>query len=207
MKIKLEIILSVLILIIFLIGGFTIWYLKNEIHNLQSYQSVYLTGQQPNKIWQAKDSSWHNNVQDAEVSSSEMKTLQELQNIHSEFTGVHKSLNNLENYQQVATVTTIHKVIHVHDTIIYRADSSKIKGQTFSYHDKFEDIKEVITKDSSWIDIKHEDSLDIAQYWDRKWLLAKKHYDTEIRSANPNTRIKYQRNIKAKRKKGLFKNL
>lgn len=205
MKTKLELIFSILIVLLFLIGGVSIWYYKNKADNLESFQSIYQAGQQPNKVWQSKDSSWHNQVQNAEVSSSELKYVKELQGIHAEFDGVHKSLNNLENYQKIASVTTIHKTIHEKDTLIYRADSSVIKGKTFSYSDKYTSIKEMIGEDSSWIDIQSKDSLEIAQYWDRSWFLGKKKYQTEIESTNPNTEVVYQQDIKVKRKKGLFK--
>lgn len=179
--------------------------LHNKINNLSSFQSVYQTNNQPNKIWQDKDSSWHNKVNDAEVTSSDMKYLSELQDLHKEFDGLKKSLKNLENYSTFSEQTIIHETTPIKETTSYNKDSSNVTHTyTFTYKNKWENISGEITKDSITWSISHSDSLQIVQEWERKWLLGKKTYTTEIKSLNPNTQIHYQKSIKAKKKRRLL---
>jgi len=178
--------------------------LRRQNANLKSYESLYNVSNQENKIFRFKDSTWHNVSQVAVVSKSELTNVKELQNLHNEFDGIKRSLKNLENYTKLSEVTTIHKTVRLKDTVIYLPDSSKQTVKTFTYKDKFETIKEIISSDTVIMDIQHRDSLEVVQYWDRKWFLGKKKYYTEIKSANPNTVVDYQRSIKTERKRGLF---
>ena|ERR1700753_3024516 len=193
---------------IFLIAfGILLFYIKilvNKTENLESFKSTYQTEGQ-SKSWQAKDSSWHNKAQDAEVTKSELEYLKELQGLHSEFDGVKKSLKNLENYTGFSETTTIHKTIKLKDSTIYNIDSSSLTHTyKFDYKTKWDQISGSILGDSVDLKVTHNDSLEVVQYWDRKWLLGKKKYFTEIKSENPNTKINYQRSIKTQRKRGLF---
>ena len=172
--------------------GIYIKILQGKVTNSQSYKSLYEANYKENQIYKAKDSTWHNKTQDIQVTSSQLDQVKELQNLHAEFSGIKKSLANLENYTKTSEVTTIHKTVYI------------TKDSTFSYESKYDTIKGTIKDGRVNLTDIHRDSLIVVQYWDRTWFLGKKKYITEIKSSNPNTIVDYQRSIKTERKRGLF---
>lgn len=201
---RLRLIIYGIVAIIFIIMATKLYFMGNKIDDLSSYKSLYETAYRENKVFQHKDSTWHNRTEVATVIKSELQHVKELQELHREFDGIKKSLQNLENFTQTSQITTIHKTVKLKDTTIVSVDSIRIHATTFKYVDKWESISGIIISDSIQWDIAHKDSLKIVQYWDRKWFLGKKKYLTEIRSENPNTIVDYQRSIRAERKRGLF---
>ncbi len=188
---RLRLIIYALVLLLIIGMGIYIHLLHTKIDNVNSYKSLYEVEHSQNLIFKAKDSTWHNRTEVAVVSKSELKYVQELQNLHKEFEGVKKNLKNLESYTQLSQVTTINKTIHIKDSV-------------FTYTTKFDTIRGRISNDSVSLISKHYDKLKVVQYWERKWFLGKKTWDVEIKSDNPNTIITYQKSIMSKKKKNLL---
>jgi hypothetical protein len=155
------------------------------------------------KVWQDNYGYWRSKAEASEITKDNLKDLEELKNLSKDFEGVKKSLRNLENYIATSTSTTINKTINLKDTTIYR-DSIAYNLPSFRYDDKWTTINGLIENGKVDVMVSSRDSLDIVQYWDRKWFLGRKKYFTEVKSFNPNTKVDYQKNIKVKRKRGLF---
>jgi len=189
----------VLLLIIFVLFAKAI----NLINLKNSLTKYYAIKDQEIKTWKDNSGYWRSKAETAEINREDLKKLEELKNLSKEFEGVKKSLKNLENYIGISSETTINKTVNLKDTTIYKNNIAYTVPK-FEFKDEWTDITGVI--DSGKVDLKisSKDSLDVVQYWDRKWFLGKKKYFTEIKSFNPNTKITYQRSIKTKRKKGLF---
>ena len=193
-----------IVVLVLLFLGFYIGYLQNKLENANSYKGMYESVYKEAEVWKDESGKWRSKAENVEVTASELANVKELQNLHKEFDGIKKSLKNLENFTGVGTNTTIDKTIKLKDTTIYTVNGKPIKASTFKYKNKWDSIDGIIVADSIQWKINHRDSLEIVQFWDRSWFLGKKKYSTEIKSANPDTKIDYQKAIKTKRKKGLF---
>ncbi len=204
-KYKVLFIIIVIFLITTLLGVLGMFILNNELNKANSYKTLYESSNKEAIIWKDESGKWRSKAEAIEVTNSELKNVKELEYLSEEFEGIKKSLKNLENYNKIGSTTTIDKTIKLKDTIIYTIDNQIIKASTFQYNDKWDNISGIIVSDSIQWKVFHKDSLEVVQYWDRTWFLGKKKYFTEIKSANPNTKIDYQKSIKSKRKKGLFK--
>jgi hypothetical protein len=195
------IIIGVLLLVLVGLSIFC-YTLSRKVDSLSSYKSLYEASVTENKVWKGEDGLWKNNTKTIEVTKDNLGDVKELENLHKEFSGLKKSIKNLENYMSVNSSTTITQTIKIKDTIIYNAkDSSRIFLKHFTYKDKWQSDSVAIIGDSARFFHNSRDSLAVVGYWDRKWFLGKKSYFTEIKSYNPNTKIDYQRSIKVKSKK------
>lgn len=197
------IILIACLLIIAGLGCYT-FVLHSKLESISDYKTLYESKSKENKVWKDQYGYWRNRAETVEITKENLQDIKELQHLSSEFEGLKKNLKNLETYINANTVTEIHKTVKLRDSTIYSVDSVPIRIPVFSYKDKWESVRGAIVDDSITLNISHMDSLSIVQYWDRRWLLAKKKYFIEIKSDNPNTRIVYQKSIMVKRKKGLF---
>lgn len=199
--------LNVIILAILLAVGIYmlsyILFLKSKVDSLESYRSMYELASKENEIFKDEAGKWRNRAENAEVTLDNLKDLKELKRLSSEFEGVKKSLKNLENYISVSSTTNIEQTIKLKDSIVYK-DSVAYNLPSFTYNDQWTIVSGVIDSGDVKLKVSNKDSLEVVQYWDRKWFLGKKKYFTEIKSHNPNTKIDYQKNIKVKRRRGLF---
>ena len=199
--------LNVIILAILLAIGIYmlsyILFLKSKVDSLESYRSMYELASKENEIFKDEAGKWRNRAENAEVTLDNLKDLKELKRLSSEFEGVKKSLKNLENYISVSSTTNIEQTIKLKDSIVYK-DSVAYNLPSFTYNDQWTIVSGVIDSGDVKLKVSNIDSLEVVQYWDRKWFLGKKKYFTEIKSHNPNTKIDYQKNIKVKRRRGLF---
>ena len=194
-------IITLIIVIIFLLLLFK--HLTKLYNDRDDYKSMYESSLKENKVWKDETNHWRNRSENIEITKENLDQLKDLQNLSKEFEGVKKNLKNLENYIEVSSTTNIHKTVKIKDTTIY-INNIAHKEQYFDYKDKYDTITCIIDSGKATFDIKSSTSLEEVQYWDRKWFLGKKKYFTEIKSLNPNTKIIRQKDIKVKRKKGLF---
>lgn len=178
--------------------------LYKDLESAKSFEGLYNIEHQQVQKFKDDAGHWRSRAQVAEVTKDNFDDIAELKNLSAEFKELKKSLKNLENYSQVNTTTNINKTVKLKDTTILTVNKVYVSGQTFNYKDQFETVSGTIVGDSINWTLQHKDSLEIVQYWDRKWFLGKKKYFNEIKSINPNTEISYQKNIRAKRKRGLF---
>ena len=204
-KYKVLFITILILLFIVFMSIISIFILNRKLNNANSYKTLYESSNKEAITWKDESGKWRSKAEAVEVTNSELKNVKELEYLSEEFEGIKNSLKNLENYNKIGSITTIDKTIKLKDTTIYTIDNQVIKASTFQYNDKWDNISGIIVSDSIQWKVFHKDSLEVVQYWDRTWFLGKKKYFTEIKSANPNTKIDYQKSIKSKRKKGLFK--
>lgn len=201
---RLNLIIYIVLAIVILGMGFMISRLNSKVESLSSYENLYQIEHQQAQKFKDDAGHWRSRAQVAEVTADNLGDISELKNLSKEFKELKKSLKNLENFSQVSTTTDIHRTVKLKDTTIITVDNIYMAGKGFEYKDQYESISGSIVGDSISWSIQHKDSLQIVQYWDRKWFLGKKKYYSEIKSLNPNTQISYQKNIKTKRKRGLF---
>ncbi len=203
-KIRLALIGIVFLLILLGFAFVKMLALKSSLTKANDYKSLYETRDTENKVWKDQSGYWRNRAETVEITKDNLGVIRELSGLSAQFEGLKKNMKNLENYIQASSSTTINKTIYLTDTSYIGSDSIRIKAQAFSYADKFDTIQGLVKKGTVDIKIKHRDKLDIVQYWDRKWFLGKKKTLIEIKSENPNTTVDYSKNIKVKRKRGLF---
>ena len=198
------IILGVLLLIITALF-FYVKHLQNELESKSSFENLYTIEHQKALKFQDDAGHWRSRAQIAEVTQDNLLDIEELKGLATEFKELKRNLKNLDSYSQINTTTDIHRTIKLKDTTIVTKKSVVEHGKTFNYSDKFDSISGVVVNDSIQWQIKHKEELEVVSYWKRKWFLGKKTYECEIKSANPNTKISYQKSLKVKRKKrGVF---
>ena len=186
--------------------GIAIKFLWDKSEKLNSYKSLYETTNKQNQVFQAPDSTWRNRTEVAAVTGSELTSIKELKNLSNEFNGLKKSLRNLELYSQFSQQTILRLQTQLHDTSFFKKGTDiKITGKTVTYSNKWDSVSVLIVGDNIDWTIKHKDSIQIVEYWDRKWFLGKKKSIIEIQSKNPDSKVDYQKSIKRERKRGLFK--
>jgi spore coat polysaccharide biosynthesis protein SpsF (cytidylyltransferase family) len=200
-RLNLIVLIALIAIIIFLTSY--LLFMQSKIDSLSSYKSMYELTLKENKVFQDEAGKWRNRAENAEVTVDNLKDLKELKNLSSEFKELKKNLKNLENYISINSQTTIEQTIKLKDSIVYK-DSVAYNLPSFNFKNEWTTIRGVIDNGDVRLSIQNKDSLEVVQYWDRKWFLGKKKYLTEIKSNNPNTKISYQKNIKVKRKRGLF---
>lgn len=166
-----------------------ITFLHRKLTDKEQYESLYKASESKVKIFQAKDSTWHTVTNTVTV--TDPKVVAQLAGISESFSGLKKSLKNLENYTAINAITTIHKTVY-------------IKDSAFSSVTKYDSISGFIHDDSITIVDKHKVDLEVVEYWDKSWLLGKKKYKTEIKSLDPNTKVVYSQSIRKERRRGLF---
>lgn len=204
-KFKILFIIILALFALLLLSGVGLHLLYRKLDKANSYKAAYESVYKQAETWKDESGKWRSKAEAIEVTNSELINIKEFEKLREDYKDIKKSLKNLENYNKIGSTTIINNTTHIKDTIFFGKDSTATKASVFSYKNKFENIYGVIKGDSIDWTIEHRDSLEIVQYWDRTWFLAKKKYFTEIKSANPNTKIDYQKSIKSKRKKGLFR--
>jgi hypothetical protein len=122
------------------------------------------------------------------------------------FKNLKKSLKNLEMAQQVsAEVSDSILVLLKYDSGSYinaNGDTIKILFTKFSYQDQYTKIRATqVAPDSATVVYNVTVPLQQVIYWDRKWFLGKKHFNTEVTSPNKNVAITKLETIFVKKKK------
>jgi hypothetical protein len=185
-------ILLVVLIILLALSGLFISIQTGRLQVSGQYKALYESVFTTPEVWQAKDSTWHSKSETVVVSNP--KIVQELSGLTEEIEGLKKNMKNFVSYNKIGTETTINKTLLIRDSV-------------FTYTTKYDTITGRIRGDSIDLQGVTHVVLKEVQYWDRKWLLGKKKYFTEIIPEDTNTKVIVNRSIKAERKRGLFKNL
>lgn len=191
---------------ILLIAGLSLaeWisHLENKLEKAQEFEGLYKASLQETKVWKDDHDHWHSKAEDLAVSNSTLKEMIKAQDpdvirLISEVKDLKKNLSNLQSFNVVATHTETRFNVKLKDTTIGTGGKAKL----FDYRTKWDYYKGVLYNDSVFMLRQGRDSLDIAAYFTRKWFLGKKKYFSEVVSANPDTKITYNRSISVKRKR------
>ncbi len=189
---RLHLILYVILLFIIL-GLFVAFkIMSDKLSRAEGFKDLYESEQKVSKQWKDEANHWHSKSESVQISVDDMQNIKELSDLPVYVSGLKKSLKNLTNFNNITTETIIHKNIY-------------LKDSSYVIATKYDTISETTKGDSAQITIKIGVPLEIIQYWDRSWFLAKKHYQNEVISDNTDTKITFNKSIIAKRKKGLFK--
>ena len=167
------------------------------------------------KVWQDKEGQWRSRTEAADVSAKTLDELiensKQLQDIQKQFSGLKKSLKNLQNLTNLNTRSLISFETTLSDTTILihqreNNDSMSIPARVFQWADSanFNNFTGLIIGDHVSGTLSVTDSLDMVTYWERSWFLGKKKYFTEIVSKNPSTKIIYNKSIVVKAKRRRF---
>lgn len=124
----------------------------------------------------------------------------------SNFEGLKKSLKNLEIAQQITARVYDSVKVRLEQKpgwyVDQRGDTIKINLVKFEFQDKYAKIKaRQITLDSAEVIYNINVPLQQVVYWDRKWFLGKKHYESEITSPNKSIAITKLETIFVKKQK------
>ncbi len=184
--------------------GIYIFHLENKVEEGNEYRGLYKSSLQEAKVWKDKSDQWHSKAEELAVSNSTLKQMAkqdpDLIRILSEVKEIKKNLSNLQSFNVVATHTQSRFNTILKDTVIYRGDTI-LKAQAFDYQTKWDTYREIVFGKKVFMERDGRDSLDIAAYFTRKWFLGKKKYFSEVVSANPDTKITYNRALVVKRKR------
>ncbi len=183
-------------ILLFIILGLFVAFkiLSDKLSHAQGFKDLYESEQKVSRQWKDQANHWHSKSESVQISADDMQHIKELSGLPAEVAGLKTSLKNLTSYNKVNTETTIHRTIY-------------LKDSSFVLANKYDTITEVTKGDSAELTIKVGVPLEIVQYWDRSWFLGKKHYQNEVISDNPDTKVTFNKSIIAKRKRGLFRRL
>jgi len=136
-----------------------------------------------------------------EFKASEMRMMNEFNNLHKEVIGLKKNLKNLEQLsrQQVIVQTnTVTKLVR--DTVTI--DSVITEGFTFSIENEFESTQGKVDVLNKKVQLDSYQKIDLKTsiIWRRKWLFGKKRFEAQTTSNNPNVKIGKNSLIKVKKK-------
>jgi hypothetical protein len=175
--------------------------LEGKVEKGKEYEGLYKSSAVEAKVWKDKHDQWHSKAQELAVSNSTLKQMSrqdpDLIRLLLEVKDIKKNLSNLQSFNSVGTHTETRFNVRMKDTTIATGGKAKF----FDYETKWDKYKGMIIGDSAFLQRDGRDSLAIAAYWTRKWFLAKKKYFSEVISANPDTKITYNRSLIVKRKR------
>jgi hypothetical protein len=178
-----------------------ITHLASKAEQGREFEGLYKSSVEETKQWKDKHDHWHNQAQELFVSNATLKEMVKAKDpdvvrILSEVKDLKKNLSNLQSFNVVATNTESQFKVKLEDTAI----ANKGPAKYFDYKTRWDHYRGIVS-DSVFIIRQGSDTLDISVLWTRKWFLGKKNYLSEVISANPDTKIEYNRAIEVKRKR------
>ena len=179
-----------------------------------SYEGLYKLQTQNSKVWRTESGKWRIKAESANVSSATLKDLvnnnsAEFKDLHKRFEGLNKKLNNLSNISTTSSVTSTTFNARLTDTVyvnIVNRDTVRVPAKKFEWADStgFNKFDGVIANGKITGNFESIDSLETVTYWEKKWLLGKKNYTTEIESKNPNTKVVYNKTVTVRPRRRRF---
>jgi hypothetical protein len=207
---RLKIHISLILLSCLLAGTVVLlsWRNGNQLEEINSYKASLESHKKEIQIWKDNEGLWRSKLEVSLITSRDaLKTLaiydERFNSLSSQFDGLKKNLSNLNSVNFSSSSSNYNITTKIKDSVIINnKDTSKFYVFNYCDPEGWYITSGKINYDNKILSIKIEskDSISSVVYWKRKWLLGRKKFYQEVKSFNPNTKIKYSESIIFKKK-------